>query len=131
VLGVAAVRTVGSMAFGLLVAPPALRVGAETLNGLASGAPLLVPKAHTVVEPQRVLRAVPTAAAAPRWRTVKILNETIHPADADELHLLRTASLASPARMRSCLARASLPATDDPADMGPRGCWAGKRRATS
>ena len=37
VLGVAAVRTVGSMAFGLLVAPPALHVGAETLNGLAFG----------------------------------------------------------------------------------------------
>ena len=37
VLGVAAVRTVGSMAFGLLVAPPALHVGAKTLNGLAFG----------------------------------------------------------------------------------------------
>ena len=88
---------------------------------------MVVPKAHLV----GVLRAVPTAAAAPRWRTVEILNEIIHPADADELHLLRTASLASPASMWSCLARASLPTADDAADMGPRDGWAGKRRATS
>ena len=51
---------------------------------------MVAPKAHLVVEPQRVLRAVPTAAAAPRRRTVKILNEIIHPANADELRLRRT-----------------------------------------
>ena len=79
---------------------------------------MVVPKAHLVVEPQRVLRAVPTAAAAPRWRTVEILNEIIHPADADELHLLRTASLASPASMWSCLARATLASSRRPSRHG-------------
>ena len=61
-----------------------------------------------------MLRAVPTAAAAPRWRTVEILNQIIHPADAGELHLLRTASLASPASMWSCLARATLASSRRP-----------------
>ena len=84
VLGVAAVRTVGSMAFGLLVAPPALHVGAKTLNGLAFG---------------RALGSTKGALGS-----------------------------GAPA----CAERAPrLPTTDDPTDMGPRGCWAGKRRATS